>query len=188
MIIRRMARRMPGAKRLDVESIKEAVMGGVNTSSDVRVGVVKAASAGSPHYSISEDGLLIDVQLQPTGEETTALLAIAGGNNGHGVWEIPDEGVEVIVLLPNGSLSFRPLIIPTSSNTVPDRLAPGRTLVVGSHIEVIADEIYLSSDGVAGEPLCRKSDFDNHFHPTGVGPSGQPNNRATSGTTVVKGE
>lgn len=189
MIIRKMSRRLPGAKRLDVDAIRDAVLSGADVPNNIKIGVVKAADPGSPYYTISDDGLLIDVELQPSGEEVTALMCVAGGNEGNGVWEIPDEGVEVVVLLPDGALDFRPTIIPTSSGKVPERLAPGRLLVVGKRIEIIAaEEIYLSSDGVAGEPLITKSQFDAHLHPTGVGPSGTPNNAATSGTTVVRGE
>jgi hypothetical protein len=48
-------------------------------------------------------------------------------------------------------------------------------------------KIYLH-DGGGSEPLITKSQFDAHKHPTGTGPSGFPDNAATSGTTIVEGK
>lgn len=193
--IRRMARQGAGPKRLDLSEIKHAIMGGMIQGAQVAFGVVSPVDDGEKPWTIEEeDGIpvdvLVDVELMPGGSDVTARLGSLGSAAGYGIWALPPEGTEVALIVPQGEIDFMPIIICTlSSRRVPDRIGEDKLIIVAKErVEIIGEQVYISSDGAAGEPLCRKSDFIAHFHPTGVGPSGTPNNASTAGTTVLKAE
>jgi hypothetical protein len=176
----------PGSasKYFDISDLRAAL--DVERSHIAR-GVIKKQDSGA-HWEIvtgDEPAILVEVELVPSREEITCSLLMASG-----YWIIPDVGDEVLVAIPDGSKDWSPFIIGAlPRRNPPSRSQPGRLIIhAQDRIEITAPEIFISSDGVTGEPLCRKSDFDNHVHPTGTGPSGTPNNAATSGTRVGRME
>ena len=138
------------------------------------------------HYRIQDDGdrrIFVHVTLLPEGNECEAELF------GGPVWAIPDVGAEVIVALPDGSLNGRPTIVATMDVLAHPRTAPGRVVIwARDRIELIAPQVFLSSDGTSGEPLITKSQYDAHKHPSGTGPTGIPDNATTSGTEIARGQ
>lgn len=193
--IRRMTRRGAGAKRIDLSDIRDAIMGGMIQGAQVAFGVVSPTDEGDVPWSIEEENgvpvdVLVDVELMPDGTDVTARLGSLGGGAGYGIWALPPEGTEVAVIIPMGQVDFMPIIVAVlSSRRVPDRIGENKLVIVAQdRVEIIGEQVYISSDGEAGEPLVRLSQYQAHFHPTGVGPSGTPNNAATAGTTVLKAE
>lgn len=119
----------------------------------------------------------------------------------YGFTSVPMPGAEAVVVFPAGDRGH-PLVV-----AVDDRryrltgLTGGEVAIYhkdgakvllkdGGDIEITAAPggQVIVNDGSGGEPLITKSQFDAHVHPTGVGPSGVPNNAATSGTTVLQGK
>lgn len=197
MKISRMSRRNAAAKRMDLSDIKSAL---ADNAIRVAIGVVRSTNESEKHYEVVMDGstvfdVLVDVELMPSSADVTCRLGTMAGGAGGGLWRIPAEGTEVMVVVPQldeggDDLSWMPTIVAVlSTGNVPARVADNRTILVApDRVEIIAPLVYLSSDGTTGEPLITKSQFDNHFHSTGTGPSSNPNNAATSGTTVVRGQ
>lgn len=175
-------RRKVGAKRLDLSDFRAALR---DRRVWTGVGVVYKPSGESQHYEIvSESGtnvdVLVDVLLKPNDLDITCRLGAPGGGPAAGLWAIPPEGSEVVVILPEGELDFMPVIVATlSTGEIPDGVAP--------NVTVIANGEVLIHDGNGGsEPLVTKSEFDAHVHGTGTGPSGIPSNSPITGTTVLK--
>lgn len=118
----------------------------------------------------------------------------------YGFTSVPMPGAEAVVVFPGGDRGH-PLVV-----AVDDRryrltgLTGGEVAIYhkdgakvllkdGGDIEITAAPggQVLIHDGSGGtEPLITKTQFDSHFHPTGVGPSGVPNNTATSGTDIIQ--
>jgi hypothetical protein len=154
---------------MDLSAMKEALK-------DQRcwacLGIVKSDDNGS-YYELSSEDVLVDVELQPSGTQITARLGTVGGSFGAGVWAIPPEGAEVIVIMPEGDLAFAPVIVALySSGDVPAGMAVNTIVVAcppGGKI--------LIHDGAGGtDELVKKTAYEAHIHPTGTGPSGIANN------------
>lgn len=120
----------------------------------------------------------------------------------YGFSSVPMAGAEAVVVFPGGDRGH-PLVVAVDDRRYrPTGGEPGEVRVYHKDGAVITlkenGDIVISAkpgsqvlidDGAGGtEPLITKSQFDAHFHPTGTGPSGTPNNAATSGTTVVRGK
>lgn len=195
--IRKMTRRQGAARRMDLTDLKATL---ADNSLRIAVGVVSATHESDKHYEIIMDGgtisdVLVDVEFVPHGTDVTCRLGSFAGGVGDGLWRIPAEGTEVIVGIPQlgeggDDISWMPTIIAVlSTGVLPERISDSRTVLVApDRIEIIAPQVYISSNGTSGEPLITKTQFDTHVHPTGVGPSSTPTNAPTSGTTVLKAE
>jgi hypothetical protein len=118
------------------------------------LGIVKAAEDDGQHWEIDQGTMLVQVKLQPSGDEVDAQ--VLGGAFGWGVWFVPPIGAEVIVAVPDGELDFSPVIVAVlASGSLPDGLAENQIqIVVPSGGEVLVN------DGGTTEPLVRKSEYD----------------------------
>lgn len=174
--IKRSKRNRSPRRRLDLTAMREALATG-----DVWVALgVVALGDSSSHWEIYEDDLLVEVETVPDEELLTCRLGSLCGGEGVGLWSVPALGTEVVVVVPRGDYTFTPCIVATlSSGDLPDGVAP--------NVTVIANGEVLIHDGDGGaEPVITKTIYDNHFHQGGTGPTGVPNNIATSGTSVLK--
>lgn len=175
-----MKRRRGGAKRLNVEHFAAMF---ADPRSENYVANVARVGSETTHWRREGNEIIVGVVTVPDGIELEAVLMSNGD-----IWRVPEERAEVLVVVPNKDLGFRPFVVAVTK--APARASDTRTVIVApDRIELIAPTIVLSSDGVAGEPLITKSQFDAHVHPTPSAPgtSGVPNNVATSGTTIVRG-
>ncbi len=181
--IRKLKRRRKGAKRFDPTDLKALL---ADTRCWACAALVVVPDGLSSHYEmVTEDGKLVDIMVEvetvPDQQDLTCRLASVSGGTNAGIWTIPPVGAEVIVLIPNAQIDFMPTIVailPTGE--IPDDVAPGVTVIANSSKVIIHD-----GNGGA-EPLITKSQFDAHKHPSGTGPTGPPDNAATSGTTVLE--
>lgn len=179
-------RRQLGAKKLDMTSIRAALH---DKRQWCAVGVVTKQDGTSQHYELkTENGtlvdILVDVELMPDGVDVTCRLA--GGAGGKGIWTIPAEGDEVIVLLPSGSVAFMPIIVGLlSTYEIDDGDDQGPEL---DRTVIVNGTVYIHDGSGGAEELVKKSAYEAHIHSTGVGPSGTPNNAASASsyTSVLK--
>ncbi len=128
-----------------------------------RLGVVKARTQGAQRYEIVDGAILVDVLLQ-TGQPVLARLATAAAGAGVGVWNVPAEGAEVLVLFPEGTIDGGGVIVAvTSTGQLADGVDGSPTIVIA----VAAGAKVLIHDGSASaaEALVRKSEFEAHSHP-----------------------
>ena len=175
-IVRKTKRPRHSRRRLDLTAMREALADGrVHTC----LGLVVARDGA--HFSIEEDDILVELDLIPNEEPVTARMGAVGGGQGLGIWFVPPVRSEVAVLVPDGELACGPVIVGVlSSGGLPSGVAEGVTVIANSSKVLIHD----GSGGA--EPLITKSQYDLHTHPTGTGPSGMPDNAASSGTTVLE--
>ena len=160
--------------------------------------VVQRHGGEVQHWEVVDGELFVQVVMRNHGIPVVAIIGALVGGQGRGVWMLPDEGTEVIVALPDGSVSGEAVIIgclPTRNT--PAGLVPGKVFIVGT--EVIAYD----SDSGAAVPLATKADveavqqaLDGHAHTYKGDGSGAPAELTTvnpsvpapSGTTVLKAE
>ncbi|HUS27613.1 MAG TPA: hypothetical protein VMZ53_03870 [Kofleriaceae bacterium] len=147
-------------KRIDLTDMRELFRDRRMWSA---VGIVTAPE-GEPYWEVvtNEDGssvdVVVEVVLQPSEQHVTCRLR-------SGMWEVPAEGDEVAVLIPEGQIDFMPIVIARlSGNAVPTTQGPSPTriaIVAPSGGEVVVH------DGSGGaDPLVRRSEFLDHAHPT----------------------
>lgn len=120
----------------------------------------------------------------------------------YGFSSVPLAGAEAVVVFPSGDHGH-PLVVAVDDRRYrPTGLDPGEVAIYhkdGARIHLKANgdivvsakpggEVFIDDGAGGAEPMITKSQFDAHVHPTGTGPSGTPNNAATSGTTVVRGK
>jgi hypothetical protein len=141
------------------------------------LGVEETQAGGAP-FTIDEDDIIVHVTLMPEGTQIKARMAVPGSGATTGVWSIPKSGTEVLVIVPMGEYEFMPAIAACySSGGLPDGVA--------ENVTVIANGEVIIHDGNGGaEPLVTRTEFNNHIHGTGTGPSAPP--AAITGTTVLK--
>ncbi len=177
-----------GSSRLDMSSVRAAL-------EDRRywcgLGIVYKPDGEASHFEVDDDvGVLVNVELMPNGEPLLCRLGGLGSGGTTGIWRIPPVGTEVAVMIPAGDIAGDTMIVGVlASGNVPDELDADTVVIKGpSNVLVIGSNVEIRSEGGTAEPLITKSIFDAHVHPTGVGPSGVPDNAASSGTSVIKGE
>ena len=109
----------------------------------------------------------------------TARMGCYGAGANAGIWVLPPLGAEVAVVFPEGELTGGPIIVGIlSTGNVPDGIAAD-TMVIASGQVLIND----GNGGATALPTLQE--FNQHTHPTGVGPSSTPTTPAT-GTSVLK--
>lgn len=166
-------------KRLDLTDMRELFR-------DRRVwsgiAIVAAPDDGEDYFEIvtNAEGTAIDITvecvLQPSEVPITCRLPA-------GVFDVPDEGDEVGVILPMGELDFMPIIVCRLSRNIPTTQgpAPGRIAIIKGEVVV--------HDGAGGAvSLALKSDsdatnerledhigvFNAHLHPASAGTTSPP--------------
>lgn len=159
-------------KRLDLTDMRALFKDGRVWSG---LGIVHKPDGVAQHWEVvTDDGesvdILVEVVLQPSEEQITCRLKA-------GLWEVPDEGDEVIVIIPEGAIDFMPIIVGRlSNNVVPTTQGPqpGRLVIVNGEV--------LVHDGNGGAvSLALKSDVENvdnkyadHVHLGSTGGTGGP--------------
>lgn len=188
-----------GSKRLDLTDMRSLMR---DQKLWCSVGRVFLPPGQAQHYAIEDGDIHIEVVLQPSLGDVTCRLAA-------GMWLVPAIGEEVVVVLPEGELSFMPTIIGIlSTGVVPSAQQPSPTRIV-----IQRDEVAIH-DGTGGaNPLptlaSLQASIDKlnelvgkyklHVHNGGTlgggltGPPQAPNVAITNaddavGTTVLKGK
>lgn len=178
-VSRRTKRPRHTSRRVDLSSLKEAFR---DERAFPCLGIVTDEDVDS-HFELDGDDLLIEVELIPQEERVTARLGFGGGPSA-GIWFIPPVGTEVALIICDGDVEAGVFIVGVlSTGAVPDGITEGTTVLA-------APDKVLIHDGTTGtvEPLVKKMAYAVHVHPTGVGPSGPPNNASApaSYTTVLE--
>lgn len=158
-----------GSQAIDEAGLREL---GRDRRMWIKRGRVKKFEGETSHADQSAQDVLIDVELQPSGEPVLCRLGAAAGGVGWGIWAIPGEGTEVEVGIPDGELEMDPVILRIlSSGQVPDGLTPQRIIIVAP-----AGGEVLVHDGTANQavPLAKRSElqavvdiFNDHVHYAG---------------------
>lgn len=133
------------------------------------IGIVYAPE-GEEHWQIVQNDsgdsvdILVEVVLQPSEEEITCRLPA-------GVWDVPDEGDEVGVIIPDGATDFMPLIVcRLSTNSVPTTQGPQP-----GHIVIVRDQVLVHDGNGGAVELLKRSEFIDHAHATAAtGPPSVP--------------
>ena len=190
MIRRRSKRgaRNRGSKRLDLSDLRTAVR---DRRQWIALGVVFKPDDAAAHFELVTDGtgklvdIIVEVETIPDKLDLSCSLSEEGG------WWIPPVGAEVLVALPAGEISFRPVIVAVMPIEIDNPTGEGPA--VGRRVYVA--DAFLIHDGNGGtEPLVRKSEFEAHVHPPGgsmqaggdavTGDTGTPD--AITGTPVLR--
>lgn len=188
-----------GSKRLDLTDMR-ALMRDQRTWCSI--GRVFVPPGEASHYTIDDGDIIVEVVLQPSLHDVTCRLA-------GGMWIVPAVDEEVVVVLPEGEMTFMPTIIAIlSTGNVPSAQQPTPTRMVIQRQEVVVH------DGAGGaDPLptlaSLQASIDKlneliakyklHVHDGGTlpgaltGPPQAPNVAITdaddaTGTTVLKGK
>jgi phage baseplate assembly protein V len=164
--------------------------------SPLRVRVANLIARGTV-TGVSDGSTLQTLQLGVLADET-----VDDGERfqSYGFSSVPLSGAEAVIVFPGGNRDHPLVIAVDDRRHRPTGLEAGEVAVynsAGARILLTKDgDVVVSAasgrkvmvdDGAGGtEPLITKSQFDAHTHPTGVGPSGPPDNAATSGTTVIE--
>lgn len=112
-------------------------------------GVVSRPDVSSSHWERTPEGdIMVHVETMPRGLELYCRLGAAAGAVGMGAWRVPAVGTEVAVVVPDGEVSFQPMIVAIlSSGGAPARVSDQRTVVVATDaIEVDAPAIRLGGE------------------------------------------
>lgn len=191
-----------GAKRLDLTDMRELFK---DRRMWTGVGIVTAPE-GEEHWEIVQNtdgddvGVLVEVVLQPSLTPVTCRLAA-------GIFDVPDEGDEVGVILPEGAADFMPVIVcrlsraassfPTAQQPQPGHIVIVRDQVLvhdgsggavalakASELQAVSDDMYSHIHAASGSPTTKAIAEFTLPDPPGL-PLEQPN---TPGTTVLKGK
>lgn len=184
-----------GAKRLDLTDMRHLFM---DRRVWTAIGTVTKPDGATSHWElVTEDGvavdILVDVVLQPSGVPVTCRIRA-------GIFEVPAEGDEVAVLVPEGETDFMPVLIcKLSGNVIPTTQGPNPTNIV---IVAPSGGTVLVHDGAGGaSELALKSDVQDlaDYVATemvivtpsgnstpGVAPDPSPQPPSPTGTSVLK--
>ena len=155
-------------RRPDLSALKEAIM---DKRAWCALGKVIEDDAGGAHFEIIEGEVIVDVELQPSLEIVSPVVSSPMGGNGSGIFSVPPVGSEVIVAIPEGEMFFHPTIVGVlTSGTSASGLSDSTIVIVAPP----GGEVLIHDGDNSAEPLVRQSDFENHTHPTSMGPSSAP--------------
>lgn len=119
-----------GSKRLDLSDARHLFR---DSRLWVSIGVVTAPE-GADRFTVADDDVRVEVILQPSLQDVTCRLAA-------GIWNVPNEGEEVLVVLPEGELAFMPTILAVlSTGAVPSSQGPAANTIVIERGEVIVHD------------------------------------------------
>lgn len=187
MAIKRKRRTQKATRKLDLTNIRNVLKDGLAWTC---LGIVQPAEDGGSHFEIDDGTMLVQVELQPSGEDIDAH--VIGGAFGWGVWFVPPIGAEVIVAIPDGETDHSPAIVGIlASGELPSIVAEDSLVIVsppGGKVKIeAADEVTIeaankvdvrageivASDGGSASSVALKSDvdtlkteLDSHIHTT----------------------
>lgn len=179
--IRRRKPKKP-TKRMEVSAQREVLR---DDRIWCKVGIV--VKRGASHFELTDDDLLIEVDLMPEEVEVTCRMGAVGGGAAAGYWFIPPVGSEVAVLIPDGEEADDLVIVGVlSTGELPADVAEGRVVVAGG-------EVYIHDGAGGAVALALKSDvdavkstFDGHRHHQFGYPGGIQDAGTVFGTSVPK--
>ena len=180
-----------GSKRLDLTDIRHVLR---DTRVWAGIGVVTTPEGAESHWdTIQVDGvdadIIVDVVLHPS--ETPVTCRVLAG-----VWDIPDEGDEVAVLVPEGHIDFMPVIVGRlSSNHVPTAQGPqpGRIVIERDEVlvhdgdggaQALANETYRSHEDTLITAI-RTAFAAINTYAVAIKPVADPSNAATPALTTA---
>jgi hypothetical protein len=138
-------------KRLDLTDMRELFRDHRLWSA---VGIVTKPDDAESHYEIVQSGadaidILVEVVTQPGLDNLTCRML-------GGVFDIPDEGDEVAVLVPEGTRDFMPVIVGRLARAVPTVQGPQPGRIV-----IVRDEVIVHDGSGGAVSLARKQDVIN---------------------------
>ncbi len=175
---RRRKRPRHAKRRLDLSAVKDALK---EQRLFPCLGLVTDEGVDS-HFDLDGEDLLIECKLIPNEEPVTARMGIGGAGPGLGIWFIPPVGAEVALLICEGELEAGVFIVGIlSTGFLPGGIAEGVTVIANSSKVLINDGVVAGTEGV-----IKRTPYDLHVHPTGVGPSGVPSNAGAAHTLIAE--
>ncbi len=136
--------------------------------------------------------ILVDVVLHPSETPVTARLAA-------GIWDVPDVGDEVAVLVPDGAIDFMPIIVarlstnhvPTVQGPQPGRIVIERDEVIvhdgsGGAERAVMGETYRSAEDTLFTALSTFAAAISTFAATCVGPTAPQLTALQSAATAIE--
>lgn len=169
-------------KRLDLSGLREVLR---DERQWAALGVVTDIDGnGAVQFDTNGDGsirdILVDVVTQPDEKEIVCRLA---GGSSVGVIVCPNEGDEVLVVMPDGRADFHPVIAAIlSSQSIPNPAgqgpATGRTVIVSG-------EVFIHDGNGGAERLATLAELQGHIHPTPVGPTDEALPTTKAGDPIV---
>ena len=184
--LRRKKRRQKPKKRLDLTNMTRTLEGlGFVRGFFSCLGIVLAAEDGGTHFELDDEDLMVEVELMPSQTQLTVRVGTVAGGGGGGIWKVPPVGAEVLVAIPDGDIDFQPTICSWySSGQLPSDIGEN-TLVVSCPP---GGSVYIHDGSGGVDQLVKKSAYEAHLHPSGMGPTGAPDNAAapTSYTDVLR--
>jgi len=139
----------PGARYPDLSNLQKLMR---DERAWVVRGTVWVPPGRSSHYRVISEGelvrsVLIEVRTVPGNHDLTCELSTIAGGANMGIWAVPPVGSQVVVALPDGSVSFTPTIVGVLAYGAPDRISEDKTIIVATGtVEITAPKIVLSSD------------------------------------------
>jgi hypothetical protein len=131
-------------KKLDLTDMRKAF---ADQRSWCSIGIVTAPDDGDPHFQITDDDILVEVVLQPSLVPVTCRLAA-------GMWLLPDVGEEVVVTLPEGELTFMPVIAGVlSTGVVPVTSGGGAQPPTPQRIVIARQQVVVHDGSGGANPL-----------------------------------
>lgn len=139
-------------RRLDLSPMRELFR---DTRVWTAIGIVEAPEGVESHWEAITDGgdtvdITVEVTLQPSQVPLTCRLRA-------GLWEVPNAGDEVLVVVPDGEIDFMPVVVARlSGNSVPTVQAPepGRLVIVNG-------EVYVHAGAGGAKALAYADDVEN---------------------------
>src|SRR6185369_2111254 len=118
-----------GSAQVDMASVHEAISR-MDDREHVYVGIVVKRQGESSHFEVITDDegnnvdVHVEVDLMPEEMPVTCRLSCGSSTGGgDGLWKVPAEGAEVVVVVPGGTIEDGPTIVAVlSTGAVPDEL------------------------------------------------------------------
>ena len=155
-------------KRMDFTDLREVLRDSRQWSA---LGIVTDIDGnGAVQFDTNDDGtirdILVDVVTKPGDEELVCRLA---GLASTGVVTCPNEGDEVLVVVPDGRTDFHPTVVAIlSSQSIPNPSGqgPGQGRTV-----IVSGDVFIHDGDGGAVPLATLAELQGHIHPTPVGPT-----------------
>lgn len=146
-----MMRRTSGSRGVDQTAMSNALKDGKVWCG---LGIVVKRQGEQQHYEISDEDVLVSVDLMPEGQPLWCRLG------GKYMWRVPPVGSEVMVAMPAGELEQMPSIVTVLSTGEVDGDLDGDVLLIVNSKKVVIkstdDQVILG--GTSGKEIARKGD------------------------------
>jgi len=139
-----------GHALLDMTEIRRAVE---DKRTFTGMGLVKKRDGYDSHYEIdTENGdVFVDTILMPDSTPLFCRLASWGGCANGGIWKIPPEGTEVVIIVPYGDIEGDCMVVGTlSTGQVPTELDADTMVIVNpKNLKIVSREgdVTVDADG-----------------------------------------